>query len=46
MKRIRLKVDKYELGLIIKALVEYRNKIISDGGYTDVVDDILLKICE
>lgn len=46
MRKVKLRLDQYELGLIIKVLVEYRNKIISEGGYTDTVDDVLLKLCK
>lgn len=45
MKKILkiLELDKYELGIIINALNEMRNKLISEQKETDFVDEILLK---
>lgn len=37
-------IDKYERRIIINSLNNLRNKLISDGRYTDAVDEILLKI--
>ena len=39
-----LELDKYELGILINALNEFRNKIIKQGRYTDPVDELILKI--
>ncbi len=38
-----LELDKYELGIIINALNEFRNKLIQEQRETDVVDEVLLK---
>lgn len=40
--RITLTGDEYDL--IIKCLIDLRNNLISQGRYTDAVDDILLKL--
>lgn len=45
MKR-RFKFDDYEVNVIIRALVELRNQLISENKYTDVVDELLLKLCK
>lgn len=37
-------IDKNERKIIINSLNNMRDKLISDGRYTDAVDDILLKI--
>lgn len=39
---ITLTGDEYDL--IIKCLIDLRNNLISQGRYTDVADDILLKM--
>ena len=38
-----LELDKYELGILINALNEFRNKMIKEGKDTEYVDEILLK---
>lgn len=37
-------IDEYERRIIINSLNNLRNKLITDGRYTDAVDDILLKV--
>ena len=43
--RRRFKFDDYEINIIVRALVDFRNQLIAEGRYTDAVDDLLLKIC-
>ena len=38
-----LELDKYELGIVINALNELRNKLIQEQKDTDAIDDVLLK---
>jgi len=38
-----LELDKYELGIIINALNELRNRLIQEQRETDAVDEVLLK---
>ena len=38
-----LELDKYELGIIINALNELRNKLIQEQRETVAVDEVLLK---
>ena len=37
-----LELDKYELGIIINALNEFRNKLLKEREDTEPVDDVLL----
>jgi len=47
MKEVRvLELDKYEYGIIINALNEFRNDLINEERDTSVVDELLLKILE
>lgn len=46
MKKIKLNLDKYELGLIINALVELRNCMITQSKDHDFIDELLLKLCK
>lgn len=45
MKKAKIKVDQCELGIIINALVEFRNYLIKENRYHDAVDELLLKFC-
>lgn len=37
-------IDEYERRIIINSLNKLRNKLISEGRYTDAVDEVLLKV--
>lgn len=37
-------LDEYERRIIINSLNGLRNRLITDGRYTDAVDELLLKI--
>lgn len=41
-----LELDKYELGIIINALNNMRDKLIAEEMKTDPVDEILIKAFE
>ena len=43
-KKYYIALDDYERGTIINCLNEKRNKLITDGKYTDAFDEVLLKI--
>ena len=45
-RKIKLVLTLNEYRLIINCLNEWRNKLIQKGGYTDAIDDLLIKICE
>lgn len=38
-----LMLDKYEIGILINALNEFRNKLIAEQRETEPVDEVLLK---
>ena len=44
MKKYKLKLDIYELKIIINSLNEFRNKILEQGRYTEPVDELILKL--
>lgn len=39
-----IKVDKYDYGIIINALNEFRTKLIRENKSTEVVNGLLLKL--
>ncbi len=43
-KKYYIALDDYEHRVIINYLNEKRNRLITNGKYTDVVDEVLLKI--
>lgn len=47
MKEVKvLELDKYEFGIIINALNEFRNRLIDMSEDTTYVDEVLLKILD
>lgn len=42
-KKYHLYLDETEHRLIVLCLVDFRNKLIADGRYTDCVDELLVK---
>lgn len=44
MKKIKLKLDRAEFGIIINGLVEFKNKLIRENEDTTLIDDLLLKL--
>ena len=38
-----LAIDDYERSVIINSLNNLKNKLISDGRYTDAVDELIIK---
>lgn len=41
--KIKIELDRYEMGIVINALVEYRNQTIKKEMSTDGIDDLLIK---
>ena len=35
--------DEFERGIIIRSLNELQNRLLSEGRYTDAVDELLIK---
>ena len=46
MKKYKLKLDIYELKIIINSLNEFRNKLIKENENTDVIAELLIKYIE
>ena len=47
MKEVRvLELDKYEYGIIVNALNEFRNNLIKEERETSAFDELILKILE
>lgn len=44
MRKRKIKVDDFELRVIVKALNELRNQLIADNKPTDDVDVLLLRL--
>lgn len=44
MGKRKIKVDDFELRVIVRALKELRNQLITENKPTDVVDIILLRL--
>lgn len=47
MKDVKvLELDKYEYGIVINALNEFRNKLLEEEKDSEAVEEVLLKILE
>lgn len=47
MKDVKvLELDKYEYGIVINALNEFRNKLLEEEKDSEAVDEVLLKVLE
>ena len=45
-KKYFIALDDFERRVIVNCLNEIRNNLISNGKYTDAVDEVLLKIID
>ncbi|OJU16531.1 MAG: hypothetical protein BGN88_03460 [Clostridiales bacterium 43-6] len=45
-KKYYIALDDFERRVVVNCMNEMRNRLITDGKYTDAVDDILLKIID
>lgn len=43
-RKIKLPIYPNEIEIIMKALIEFRNKIIEQGRYTNPIDEVILKV--
>lgn len=43
-KKHYLYLDKSEHSLLVKSLVQMKNRLIKEGRFTDCVDDLLMKV--
>lgn len=46
MRKIKIKVDDFELRLIIRALAEGRNTLIAENKPTEDLDELLIRFCK
>lgn len=46
MKKIKLKINRLEYGLLVNSLVEFRNKLLREKEDTSFVDEVLLKLVD
>lgn len=46
MLKPKFKFSYDEIRIIVLALVELKNQLISEGRYTDAVDDLLVKLVD
>ncbi|MFR8003040.1 MAG: hypothetical protein ACLU62_08985 [Hydrogeniiclostridium sp.] len=46
MKKIKIKVDIFELRLLIKALAEWRNSLLAEDKPTEDVEELLIRFCK
>ena len=47
VKRLKDKgIDKYEYGIVVNALNEFRNKVLSEERETEAIEELLLKILD
>ena len=44
MKKTRIRLNEAEWRLLLYALNELKTELISEGRYTDVVDEVMMKI--
>jgi hypothetical protein len=45
IKSCKIRVDEYERSAIITALMELRNKYISEEKSIDFLNEVILKVC-
>ena len=43
-KKVKVAVTAAELRIILASLLALRNKLLSEGRYTDPIDEMLLKL--
>ena len=46
LQKVKVVLTDEEYLLVVYLLSEYRNKLISEGKYTDLVNEVLLKLCK
>lgn len=46
MRKIKLKVERLEYGMLVNGLVELRNKLVREKEDTTPVDELLIKLVD
>ena len=44
VKKYYLVLDNFERRLLLNNLNNYRNKLIAEGKYTDLLDEVIIKV--
>ena len=45
-KKIKLKLSSFDLRLLIRAVAEFRNRVIEQNGATEDVNSLLIRLCD
>lgn len=45
-ERYFIAFDRYEMGMMLEALVRLKNQLLAEGRYTDYVDELIIKVGE
>lgn len=43
-KKMRLYLDSEERSVVLRCLVDMKNRMTAEGRYTDCVDDVIIKL--
>ena len=46
MRKMKIKVDDFELRLLIGALVEWKNLLLAEDKPTEDIDELLIRFCK
>lgn len=46
MRKMKIKVDDFELRLLIRALVEWKNLLLAEDKPTEDIDELLIRYCK
>ena len=46
MRKIKIRVDDFELRLIVRSLAEWRNALIAENKPTEDLDELLIRFCK
>ena len=44
VKKYYLVLDNFERRMLLNNLNDFRNKLIADGKYTDLLDEVIIKV--
>lgn len=44
--KVKIEFDKYELGILLNSIIEYRNNKIKEEVSTDSIDDLYIKVAD
>lgn len=44
--KVKIEFDKYELGILLNSIIEYRNNKLKEEISTDSIDDLYIKVVD